>query len=231
MDISRVRTRLRAAVAILLTAGALAAHWLYPELWQTVWLLLRNADIQASVEFLRSYGSNAALVSFLIIVLINTLGVFPNIFILSANGVIFGVVEGTLISWAGECVGSAFSFWLLRYFGRDYAEQMIDKCGAFKEIDKMSGKSGFQIMLIARAVPYMPAGLVTALGAISSMSFRDYMLATAIGKIPSAWLEVTVGHDAMAYKEHMGRLILILLISAAAYGLVWWYRKYRLNTD
>lgn len=231
MDISKVRTRLRLIIAGLLAVGAVAAHWLYPELWQTVWLLLRTADIEACVEFLRSYGNNAALASFLIIVLINTLGVFPNIFILSANGVIFGVTEGTIISWAGECVGAAICFWLLRYFGRDYAGQIISKFGALKEIDKMSGKNGFQMMLVARAVPYMPAGLVTALGAISSMSFRDYMLATAIGKIPSVWLEVTVGHDAMAYKENMGRLTFILLISVAAYGLVWWYRKYRLNAD
>ena len=73
-------------------------------------------------------------------------------------------------------------------------------------------------MLFLRTIPYFPSGLLTALGAVSSISIRDYMLANLIGKFPSTALEVVVGHDAVLMKEHSGRLMMVI-IGATASGL------------
>ena len=52
----------------------------------------------------------------------------------------------------------------------------------------------------------MPNGLVTAICALSSMSFRSHMAGSLLGKLPSVALEVVVGHDVVHLGEHSLRL-------------------------
>lgn len=212
------------AVLVVLAAGILT-YSLAPDFVLTVWHLISSADVASAAEFLRSFGPASYAVSFLILVFINAVGVLPNFFFLVANGIIFGVWVGTLLSWTGEIVGSVIGFAFLRYLFRDYAEQLVKGCGATHHTRELSGHRGFHLILIARAIPYMPSGLVTALSAVSSVSLWDYTLATTIGKLPSVWLEVTLGHDVVNYKEHLFRLTLLILVSIAAFVFVWWYRR------
>jgi uncharacterized membrane protein YdjX (TVP38/TMEM64 family) len=189
----------------------------YPVFFQKMYVLLLHGDVRGSVHFIRSYGPYSMIVSFLLIVFINTVAVLPNIFILAANGVIFGVVEGTIISWLAESVGVILSFILMRYFFHDVAHSVIIRSNALKRIDEFSGKQGFRVMLVARCIPYVPSGLITALGAVSSITLVDYALATFIGKLPSAWVEVTLGHDLLSYQDHVMRLTLLIVLSIALY--------------
>lgn len=214
----------RIAIGLFLGAGLLA-YWINPPFLQSSIELLQKGDIASSVAFIRSYGANAMLVSFLLVVIINCLGFLPNIFILAANGIVFGVVTGTLISWIAETVGSTIGFLLMRYLFRDYAHSIIVRRNALRKIDVLSGRRGFRLMLLARAIPYIPSGVITALGAVSSISARDYILATLIGKLPSTWIEVTLGHDLASYREHTFRLVLLLLISTGAYFAFLRYRR------
>lgn len=201
-------------------------YWLQPALLQPAMDLLKYInDIDAMINFIRSYGSYAMLISFLLIVFINMVAVLPNIFVLAANGIIFGIVEGTLISWAAESVGVILSFFIMRYLLRDYAHQLIVKRQGLKALDQFSGEKGFIIMVFARAIPFVPSGLITALGALSSISVKDYILATFIGKLPSAAIEVMLGHDLASFREHEMRLTILLLIAGAGYYLFLRYKK------
>jgi uncharacterized membrane protein YdjX (TVP38/TMEM64 family) len=220
---SKIENRVFVFLVICVTGSI--SYALYPDFFFALYRLISTADVESASEFLRSYGSTAAIISFLILVFINAVGVLPNFFFLAANGIIFGVIGGTLLSWAGELVGAVIGFAFLRYLFRDYAEQFVKSCGASHHTQAIGGHRGFQLILLTRAIPYMPSGLITALSAVSSVSLRDYALATAIGKLPSVWLEVTLGHDIVSYKEHMFRLSLLILVSVAAFIIVWWYRR------
>jgi uncharacterized membrane protein YdjX (TVP38/TMEM64 family) len=215
---------LRLAPFILLAAIVSIAYVLKPDTFQIIHLLA-SGNIHGSIEFIKSYGPYAMMVSFLLIVFINIVAVLPNIFILAANGVIFGVVEGTLISWLAESIGVVISFILMRYLFRDYAHEVISRSNSLKKIDEFSGSRGLRIMLIARSIPYIPSGLVTALGALSSIRLKDYIIATFIGKLLSAWIEVTLGHDLVFYKDHIPRLIFLMLLSGLAYYFFLHYKK------
>ena len=49
---------------------------------------------------------------------------------------------------------------------------------------------------LRQALPYFPSWHFDGrLGAVSSMSARDYIIANLIGKFPSTALEVVIGHD------------------------------------
>lgn len=219
------QTKNRIFILAVLMVCVLLIYLMNPEPLRQIIQLLFSGNLTESIDYIRSYGPYAVLVSFGIIVFINSVAVLPNIFILAANGIIFGIVEGTLISWIAESVGVVISFAFMRYFFRDYAHKVIVRSNALQKVNDFSGKNGFQIMLIARSIPFIPSGLITALGALSGICWRDYILATLIGKLPSALIEVTLGHDLASYREHTMRLTVLILVSVVAYGSYLWYKK------
>lgn len=225
-----MHTKFKIASCVLVGVILLLIHLAVPSFYQTVWRLAGSGDIAGAAEFLRSFGIWSMAISFAVLVIINTLGFLPNFFILAANGIVFGIIEGTILSWAGECVGAALGFWFMRTTFRDYALSVMDRAGYLHQIEEFSSHKGFQTVLLTRALPYVPAGLITAAGALSCISFKDYMIATIIGKLPSAWIEVMAGHDLADYEKNTTRLTVIVLVMIAAYGLVWWQKRKRKAT-
>jgi len=205
-------------------------HLLIPDFYPTLWNLAVSGDVQGAVNFLKSFGSGAVVVSFLVLVAFNTVGFLPNFFLLAANGMLFGIAGGAAVSWAGECVGAILGFYLMRTTIREYALSAIDRAGYLCQVDDFSSRKGFQAVLLTRALPYVPSGLVTAASAISCISFHDYFWASLLGKLPSSIIEVMFGHDLIDYENHIDRLVLLTLLVTAAYAFVWW-RKRKKRTE
>lgn len=216
---------IKVAVLVLLIGSFGLVHLVVPDFFPHMLHLTTSGDINALVEFFRSFGIWGMFFSFWLDVLINALGFLPSIFISTANGIVFGIVPGIIISWLAETVGVILSFILMRTILRSSAEKLIAKSGSLQKIDEFSGKKGFQLMLIMRTIPYFPSGILTALGALSSISLRDYVLANLIGKFPSTALEVVVGHDLVLLNEHLLRLTMIVLGATAVYGLLWYFQR------
>ena len=194
---------------------------LVPGFYDDMWELILSGDVQRMAEVLQSYGPWAMVISFVLDVLINALGFLPSIFFSTANGLLFGLVPGIIISWLAETVGVVLSFMIMRYILRDTAHKVIEKSEFLLKVDDFSGKNGLTVMLFARAIPYFPSGIITALGAISQISLRDYIIANLVGKFPSTALEVIVGHDAVLLQDNLGRLTIVILGASVLYFLLW----------
>ena len=191
----------------------LLVYILVPGFYDDMWELILSGDVQRMADVLQSYGRWAMVISFVLDVLINALGFLPSIFFSTANGLLFGVVPGIIISWLAETVGVVLSFMIMRYILRDTAHKVIEKSEFLLKVDDFSGKNGLVMMLFARSIPYFPSGIITALGAISQISLRDYIIANLVGKFPSTALEVIVGHDAVLLQDNLGRLTVVILIA------------------
>ena len=214
----------KVVVAVLLVALFGLIHFFAQDFFTNTFKLAVSGNVNGLVEYLRSFGPWAMVVSFFLDVLINAGSIFPSIFLSTANGLIFGLPLGILISWLAETVGVVISFLLMRFFFRSTAEKLIAKSNSLKHIDEASGKHGLEWMAFARALPYFPSGILTAIGAVSSISVRDYIIANLIGKFPSTALEVVIGHDLVNYKEHSERLAVLVIIVVVIF---WGYKKYR----
>lgn len=204
-----------------LVALGVIVHILVPEFYDDMWELVISGDVNRMAEVLQSYGPWAMVISFVLDVLINALGFLPSIFFSTANGLLFGVVPGIIISWLAETVGVVLSFIIMRYILRDTAHKVIEKSEFLLKVDDFSGKNGLAVMLFARTIPYFPSGVITALGAISQISLRDYIIANLIGKFPSTALEVIVGHDAVLLQDNLGRLTVVIVVATVVYFLLW----------
>ncbi len=214
----------KVVVAVLLVALFGLIHFFAQDFFTNTFKLAVSGNVNGLVEYLRSFGPWAMVVSFFLDVLINAGSIFPSIFLSTANGLIFGLPMGILISWLAETVGVVISFLLMRFFFRSTAEKLIAKSNSLKHIDEASGKHGLEWMAFARALPYFPSGILTAIGAVSSISVRDYIIANLIGKFPSTALEVVIGHDLVNYKEHSERLAVLVIVVVVIF---WGYKKYR----
>ncbi len=214
------------AVALALLIGLFVGfRLLFPEVWERLWHVMTSGSMQETIDYIQSFGVFAMAFSFCLDVLVNALGFLPSIFISTANGVLFGIVPGIIVSWLAETVGVILSFLLMRTILRDSAEKLIRKSPYLSRLDDFSGEKGFQMMLAARTIPYFPSGILTALGAVSRISVKDYMLSNLIGKFPSTALEVVVGHDAVLFREHLDRLACVVVAATLVYLAVWRFRR------
>ena len=217
--------RLVALVLLLLLCGGVCLA--FPEVCARLWHVMTCGSMEETIGYIQSFGVWAMVFSFFLDVLVNALGFLPSIFISTANGVLFGIVPGVIVSWLAETTGVILSFLLMRTILRDSAEKLIRKSPYLTRLDEFSGKKGFQMMLIARTIPYFPSGVLTALGAVSRISVKDYMISNLIGKFPSTALEVVIGHDAVLFREHMDRLAVVVTAATIVYVALWYIQKKR----
>ncbi len=213
--------------ALLIVLLFVVIHLIAPEFLPEIFELLKNGDIKDTAEYIKSYGELAVVFSFLLTLFVNALGFPPAIIFSTANTLIFGIFWGIVISVAAETVGVTISFLLLRFFFRDSAKKLIKKSKFLSSVDKYSSKKGFLVMLIARMVPYIPSGVLNAVGALSSLSLRDYALSAFIGKFPSTGIEAIIGHDTIVQQEDPTRIIVVIILAIILIvGALWYERKH-----
>ena len=218
-----------AAAAIVLLFGIihLAAPGFLPELFA----LLSTGDISATVEYIRGYGDWAAVFAFFLTLFVNALGFPPAIIFSTANVMLFGIVPGIILSCAAETVGVTIAFLLMRFYFRDAAEKVIIKSPFLSKIDRYSGTKGFFIMLIARMIPYVPSAFLNAVGALSSIRLRDYVIASFVGKFPSTGIEAIIGHDLIVKQPDNTRLVVVIICAIVLIAGAWRYEKHVMKAE
>ena len=217
--------KVKIVAALLIILLFVIIHIVAPEFLPEIFELLKHGDIVETAEYIRSYGEMAVVFSFLLTLFVNALGFPPAIIFSTANTLIFGIFWGIVISVVAETVGVTISFLLLRFFFREQAEQIISKSKFLSKIDHYSGEKGFVIMLIARMVPYLPSALLNAVGALSSLSLRDYFIASLIGKFPSTGIEAIIGHDTILQEEDMTRIVVVVIFAIVLIAWAWYYER------
>ena len=219
----------RAIAAALIVLLFAIIHLLNPEFFPYLGRMLVHGDIVETAEYIQSFGPWALFFSFWLTLFVNALGFPPAIIFSTANTLIFGIVPGIILSCVAETVGVTISFLLLRFFFRETAEKIIRKSKYLNSIDEYSSKNGFTVMLIARMVPYIPSALLNAIGALSSLSLRDYVITSFIGKFPSTGIEAIIGHDTITKQENPTRLIVVIIFAILLIAGAYYYQKKHLK--
>lgn len=196
-----------------------------PEFFQHAYSIIEHGDIIALADYLRSFGPWSIVVTIILFIVMTFTIVFPFMILSGAAGIMYGLFWGIIISWAGEVIGAIVMFVFARYFFRKMLESWIQKSKYLKQVDDYSAENGFKALLIARLLPLAPSGIITAVAAISRISFKDFFLATVLGKLPPVVIKVLLGHDIVFAGENMTRLILIVVLVVVIYLGLWWYKR------
>ena len=126
---------------LMLVAILVVIYILNPSFYSDFWRVATSGSMQETMDYIASFGIWAMVFSFLLDVLINALGFLPSIFVSTANGLLFGIVPGIILSWLAETTGVIISFILMRTILRSSAEKLIAKSKYLKKADEFSGKN------------------------------------------------------------------------------------------
>ena len=206
-------------------------HLIAPEFLPELFTLLASGDIPATVEYIRSFGEWAVVFAFLLTLFTNALGFPPAVIFSTANVILFGIIPGIILSCVAETVGVTIAFVLMRFYFREAAEKAIAKSPFLAKVDQYSGSKGFFIMLIGRMVPYLPSAVMNAVGALSSIRFRDYVLASLVGKFPSTGIEAIIGHDIIMQQEDHTRLVIVVICAGILIYAAIRYEKHLMREE
>lgn len=117
----------------MLVAILVVIYILNPSFYSDFWRVATSGSMQETMDYIASFGVWAMVFSFLLDVLINALGFLPSIFVSTANGLLFGIVPGIILSWLAETTGVIISFILMRTILRSSAEKLIAKSKYLKK--------------------------------------------------------------------------------------------------
>jgi uncharacterized membrane protein YdjX (TVP38/TMEM64 family) len=172
------------------------------------WGVLSGNSLAEIAAYVRGFGFWAPLVSLALMVLQTIIVPLPGSFVTAANGAIFGVWWGTLLSWLGGLLGGSVAFWIARTVGGQFVQRWVGS-GEQAWASRLSQSNSFWAVLIARLIPGLSFDIISYLAGLSTMSYPRFLLATAIGMLPGTFAFTLFGSDLAYASENAWRLSLL----------------------
>jgi len=108
-------------------------------------------------------------------------------------GFVYGLFKGFIIVSIGSTLGAAAAFLVGRYFAREQVARKVEGSERFRAIDEAVGEAGWRIVGLTRLSPVFPFNLLNYAYGLTSVSFKDYFLASWIGMMPGTVMYVYFG--------------------------------------
>lgn len=133
----------------------------------------------------------------------------PSIALFIAGGLAFGPVIGPLYASAGAAMGGTVGFWIARKMGHDFVMSKL-KLGSGAIIE--STKFSFSAVFILSLIPVMPVTVINYGSGLSTMKFKNYILAHVLGMTPRAFAFGFFGSSLLEIGSNKFRAALLILV-------------------
>lgn len=209
------KRKIQRIIALVIIGVLLGLYFFVPSIkakTNEAFSTISKLDTDVVVAYLRSYGKQAAVVSFILMVLQSIAAPIPAFLITLSNAAIFGWVKGAILSWSSAMAGAALCFFLARALGRDAVERLTSK-GAMESVDVFFERYGKYAILICRLLPFVSFDFVSYGAGLTNMGFWSFFIATGIGQLPATIVYSYVGGTLTggAQKLFLGLLTLFAL--------------------
>lgn len=155
-----------------------------------------------------------------------TMLVLPSTALNLTGGAIFGFWLGIAWTSIGAIIAALVAFAFTRTIGRAVVANQL--AGRWQAMDAEVRRGGLFYMFAIRLVPIMPYGLVNFAAGLTSVSFRDYVVGTVLGTVPSVLPFVLLGSSGL--KAFRTGDVLPLVGALALTGVLvagsTWYRRH-----
>jgi uncharacterized membrane protein YdjX (TVP38/TMEM64 family) len=122
-----------------------------------------------------------------------TVAMAPGTILTLGAGFVFGLVVGTITVSIASTLGATAAFIVGRTFARGWVEKIAADNPKFRAVDRAVKDNGFRIVLLTRLTPVFPFNVLNYLFSLTSVSLRDYVLASWIGMLPGTIMYVYFG--------------------------------------
>ncbi|MFQ5534253.1 MAG: TVP38/TMEM64 family protein [Sphingomonadales bacterium] len=212
--------RPNAPVALILAVAAVlaAGYALY------VWLgqLQQSYSTAEFQELILSWGTWGVLAS-IALMIVHCFVPFPAEFIAIANGMAYGPLWGTVITWTGAMVGAALAFWLTRLLGERFVRRVVAEKN-WRRIDCWVEREGAGALFVSRFIPVISFNLINVAAGLTHLRWWTFLWATGLGILPMTTLMVVMGDQLM---DEGGWIWLAFLVGASTLWLLFRLLKRR----
>ncbi|WP_037900345.1 TVP38/TMEM64 family protein [Streptomyces sp. NRRL S-350] len=132
---------------------------------------------------------------FAVVYAVGTLAFVPRPALNAAAGLLLGIQQGVALAVLGTTVGAALAFGLGRTLGREALRPHL-RGKVLGALDRRFTEQGFRSVLVLRLLPGMPFQAANYGAAFSGVRFLPFLLATAIGVVPTTAVYVTAAASA-----------------------------------
>ena len=132
-------------------------------------------------------------VFFIVLYILATVLFLPGLIPTMAAGLLFGVLQGTLLVSISSISGATLAFLIGRYIARDWVAEKIQGNSKFEAIDVAVAQEGWKIVGLTRLSPVFPFNLLNYTFGLTQVSLKDYFLASWIGMLPGTVMYVYIG--------------------------------------
>jgi uncharacterized membrane protein YdjX (TVP38/TMEM64 family) len=129
----------------------------------------------------------------------------PATFFTLGAGAIFGLWQGVTWTLIGASIGAIAAFLIAKFLAREWVEKHFVEGDRLQKLDRGIAEKGFWFVLSIRLAPLFPFNLVNYLLGLTSLSVRDYSLATVIGIIPGTFAYTWLGQEGLEAFSGTGR--------------------------
>jgi uncharacterized membrane protein YdjX (TVP38/TMEM64 family) len=192
------------AVVGLVMVAAAAALWLG---WGD------GLTVQAFEETIRAWGMWGVLASIGLMV-VHSFVPFPAELVTFANGLVYGLFWGTVVTWTGAMLGAFAAFGVARGLGRPFVEGLVARRD-WHALDDWAAREGWQVLLISRFIPVIAFNLINYAAGLTRVTWWTFAWTTGLGILPLTVLFVLMGD----HIEHLGWGAWAVLLAG---GLVLW---------
>jgi uncharacterized membrane protein YdjX (TVP38/TMEM64 family) len=195
-----------AALAVLLLVGSYVGYRLG-------WFNYRHT-VEHLDRIRRSHSVSLFALVFIVVYALGTSVGFPGLPFTVAAGALFGTLLGSALSWVGAMLGAIVGYIVARTIGHDVVARWLKRYE--RASNAVSQANNFHGLLRLRLIPVIPLGTVNFVAGLARSPFATYMLATAIGVIPST---IIYNYFADSLVEGVGggkgRALVSLLLASA----------------
>lgn len=143
---------------------------------------------------LDTYGNLSPLIPVLVVMAESFLPAVPLTAIVAWNIAAYGLMEGSLYSWAGNCLGCTIVFWFWRLVLSSRAERFALRhervLKARKFVNRISRKALFLIIMM----PFTPSSFMNFAFGVSDYHPLGYLITLYCAKVVMIALLALIGH-------------------------------------
>ncbi len=156
-------------------------------------------------------------IAFLALCVALTLAFFPFPLVAAAAGVLFGTLEGTLLSILGGTIGALLAFLIARYAAHDAVEALAGE--RLRRFQEAVARRGFVAVLYARIVPGVPRDVANYAFGLTDVGFAAFAAATLIGIAPRAFAYTALGGSLGNFDSTESIVAIATLVGMGVLGL------------
>ena len=181
-------------------------------------------EIFANVEtWLAAMGVGAYVVAPLVMAAVSILPV-PAEAPAMVNGMLFGAVVGSLITWIGAMAGAWISYEIARSWGRSLAHRIVRQ-ESMQRLDNVADQAGWWGLLVLRFVPVVAFTALNWGAGLCDVPRWRFLWTTALGIVPGVVLFTTSGVGLSAIWRRSPPVAAAFVLGVVLLGVVWERRR------